>query len=376
MPQYMTIEDRDHALKILGERRLWDREYKPPNPVSKLFKSQRKLEAFSPQEIDRALRAAVQENASLGLIEAYISLGASVGVRPVKHLWKRSRHARSTESDALQLAFPGSSEDLFRLLATHADQKSKDEALVTAIRLHDESKTKTIFELGARPLIFDTAICRAAARLDEETLSFLSRWTSRSKEVYTIAFARAIQASEQWFSDSRLNILRMLLEKGAEGDVVDVTFLQAVQHFLIGRAPEALVDLLLSFDVDVDFNDGEVVKRTVATGEIDMLKKLMGSDPSTDTLTNALFCALMHQHPPELVVQISEILTTSEQQPLLTGSPNPNLPLLVFALQKYPTSPEVVRQLLVMGCEGDSQLAWQVFSMPKVQAGDGHAQIE
>lgn len=74
--------------------------------------------------------------------------------------------------------------------------------------------------------------------------------------MYTLALERAVQEGDRWHLEAGLQTVRHLLKKGACGDVVNDVFLQALQLFLEGRAPEALVDIFLAFDVDINVNEG------------------------------------------------------------------------------------------------------------------------
>lgn len=360
--KYATSTDQQHAVSILTERRLRDPEYRAPT-LSKLFRSKLSLQTPNSAEVNRALRAAIAENASLGLVEAFIlTFGASVSSRTGTRLWNKPNPPHRDGNDALRTAVRGGSVELVSLLAAYADQTSLDEALADSIQEQDTSKTQALSGAGADPGVFRSAICQAAARFDVSTLEFIGTWNVRDDYGYRLAFTKAVQAGDRWHSEAGLKTMQHLLKKGACGDVVNDTFLQAVQLFLEGRAPEALIDLFLTFDVDIDFSEGDALEWTIKAGNISLLQKLMHSNPNETSLTCGLYEALISGHPPELFVQVSEIMSTSETQPVFEvwdDETSSYTPLLYHALRNYPTSPVVVRRLLEMGSSVECERQWQ-----------------
>ena len=152
-PTYLTDEDTQNALTLLAERRESDPEYKAPRILSKITKSRAKLEEFSNKEINRAFRAIVEENGSLGLVEAFLALGASVDVarRASTNMWKKviKKDQTDVRNDVLQVATRGGSNQLVELLAGYADQQSRDEALLIAVYQQNLQKTQTLLEFDA-----------------------------------------------------------------------------------------------------------------------------------------------------------------------------------------------------------------------------------
>ena len=171
--KYATPADLARASQILDERRLRDPNYRPPSSVSKFFTSKASQEKDLLVEVSRAFRAAIQENASLDLIEAFLEFGACVCIRPGTPLWKKTKSAHRDGSDTLRVAVRSGSVDLVSILAAHADQTSLDEALADAIHRQDTSKSQALFDEGADVRVLHSAICQAAARFDVRTLEYL-----------------------------------------------------------------------------------------------------------------------------------------------------------------------------------------------------------
>ena len=373
----MTDGDLQHALRLLEERRLWDPEYKPPKALSKLFKSKARLAQFRPQEINRAVRTAVEESASLGLIQAFLAMGASVngsGTARRGFLNKLTSNNRGDEGfDLLLHATRSGSNELVQLLAAYAEQQTKDYALVTAIDQQGSEKTQTLLDSGTTPLILHRTLCRAAADLDQQAVEFLLGWDLEPKDVYTLAFAQAMLAQEVWHSTRGHAVLRLLLREGAQGDVVNAALLQAEEHYLNGYATKSLIEMLLAFNADVDYNGGLALELAVKAGDSNLVSVLVGADPSGETLSSALFVAIVCGHPADKLLIIINALSDKDGEKADPNYdvPGSRAPLLYEAIQYYPTSEAVVQKMLEIGSCVDSTIPTYVFRRdPPMRAND------
>lgn len=218
-----------------------------------------------------------------------------------------------------------------------------------------------LLESGASPSALDDALCQAAVLFNLQALQLLAGWIEPG-DIYTLAFAQAIEVGEKWHSPSGLDVVRILLEGGAKGDIVDGALLQAEERFINGRAPEALIDTLLEFKADVDFDDGHAIELAVKAGHLALLEKLFSSNPSARTLSMSLSAALISGHPSQKLMKIINALLGKEGE---IADPNyvvPGMdPPIFLALQKYPTSNPVVRRMLEIGCRIDTKISFKVF---------------
>ncbi|CAD6585238.1 MAG: hypothetical protein ASARMPRED_002104 [Alectoria sarmentosa] len=89
--------------------------------------------------------------------------------------------------------------------------------------------------------------------------------------------------------ETRLQILQMLLEKGARGAQVHVALIEAVKQ---GPHAQPTIDMLLQYNASVDYQNGEVIKIAAAAGHSSILDCLLQRNPNSEHLPEALRLAM------------------------------------------------------------------------------------
>lgn len=89
--------------------------------------------------------------------------------------------------------------------------------------------------------------------------------------------------------ETRLQILQMLLEKGARGAQVHTALIDAVNQ---GPSAQLTIDMLLQYNASVDYQNGEALKIAAAAGHSPILDCLLQKNPNTENLPEALRLAM------------------------------------------------------------------------------------
>ncbi|KAL8288928.1 hypothetical protein RB600_004394 [Gaeumannomyces tritici] len=113
--------------------------------------------------------------------------------------------------------------------------------LVQAIGMpkRDMTLVGMLLDAGARPE-HDGGVCIKLAVMTSDIilLRLLAAKTGANEKVYTDALAQLISTDHSWMSQSRVEIVELLLKHGASGHVVNRALLDVVQAMLPSRSPK------------------------------------------------------------------------------------------------------------------------------------------
>ena len=105
----------------------------------------------------------------------------------------------------------------------------------------------------------------------------------------SIVLASLIPLTMNHPQEIRLQILGMLLEKGARGTQVHVALIDAVKQ---GPNAQPTIDMLLRYNASVDYQSGEAIKIAAAAGHSSILDCLLQRNPNSEHLPEALGLAM------------------------------------------------------------------------------------
>jgi hypothetical protein len=306
--------------------------------------------------LDEGLITLVREQPNdLEAVEALLNAGASADHKDGLCVVEAARRFELTTLETLQRAV-SSKGYVFSLAAAAAVADN-----TKWLQPEGLAVLQFLLESGAVPSTLDDALRQATVLFDIQALQFLADWIEPG-DIYALAFADAIEVGEKWYSPGGLDVVRLLLEKGASGEIVHGALLQAQERFIAGRASEALVDTLLEYKADVNYDDGHAVELAVKAGNVALLEKLFNCRPTQRTLSMALSAALISGHSSQKVLNIVNALVGKEGE---IADPNfvvPGMdPPIFLALQQYPTSVPVVKRLIEIGCTPETKIRFKVF---------------
>ena len=105
----------------------------------------------------------------------------------------------------------------------------------------------------------------------------------------TMILSSLIPLAMDHAQQSRLQILQILLTKGAQGTTVNDALIDAVNQ---GPSAQLTIDMLLQYNASVDHRDGEAIKIAVAAGHPSILACLLQRNPNSEHLPEALQLAM------------------------------------------------------------------------------------
>ena len=105
----------------------------------------------------------------------------------------------------------------------------------------------------------------------------------------SIDLASLVPLAMSHAQETRLRILHLLLEKGAQGAQVHLALIDAVKQ---GPSAQQTIDMLLKYNASVDYQSGEAVKVAAAAGHSSILDCLLQRNPNPVNLPEALGIAM------------------------------------------------------------------------------------
>ena len=145
---------------------------------------------------------------------------------------------------------------------------------------------KLLIEHGARVDYSEGQAIKHATSIPmkNEILTLLLECSGASKILGSLVPLAMNHAQE-----TRLQILQMLLEKGAQGAQVHTALIDAVNQ---GPSAQLTIDMLLQYNASVDYQNGEALKIAAAAGHSSILDCLLQKNPNTENLPEALRLAM------------------------------------------------------------------------------------
>lgn len=197
------------------------------------------------------------------------------------------------------------------------DQSLCDKGLVGAAALGHGGKElcELMLKHGGSPTrLGGQAMAVAAKRLFFDTVEMLSSYVNRP-EIYTAAFG-ALTDSPRWLMSGGLSIARLLLQKGASGDVVESAFLQAARHHSVD-AVELLHDHVgtQAFGLALVAMASDPSKWPSASDDVlGLVERLLNSGASSQHTNDVLLDTVEAEHASDGVVEalVETLLTVGD----------------------------------------------------------------
>lgn len=226
---------------------------------------------------------------------------------------------------------------------THATQQNPpDRRLIKLLLSHN------VFDEGQ-------SMQHAASKQDMETLSLLLE-TPQALPFISAAFNDAINSEDSWKSTKGIDIMKLLLQKGAKGDAVGDALYKAAEKSKIGleaHASEFLMVLLQS-GANVDYQQGRILQFAVRLLDYDLLQKLLPLASAESKAAAVPLLFLEHENPGMALKFLQAIVDSfqdGDEKIFATFQHgNPDLEHVLFmALSKFPRKPQILDVLLDMG---------------------------
>ena len=297
-----------------------------PNHQSRLAALQFTLKpttADRAAKLDSLLRAGIdQEGLDRALVQE-IGNGPSSDIDVIKMLLSRKASCNYDEGKSLELAVSSKNHQVLKyLVVSKCDSGILAKMLPLAMQNTDPNTRYTCIALllggGAkgdeisRALVH--AICesqeqdprlvelliRHGARLDYSEGKAIKHAVSTSMNDNFLelllggngastVLASLVPLAMNHVQRTRLRILHLLLEKGAQGAQLHLALIDAVKQ---GPSAQQTIDMLLKYNASVDYQDGEAVRVAAAAGHSSILDCLLQRSPNPVNLPEALKLAM------------------------------------------------------------------------------------
>jgi len=226
---------------------------------------------------------------------------------------------------------------------THATQQTPpDRRLIKLLLSHN------VFDEGQ-------SMQHAASKQDMETLGLLLE-TPQALPFISAAFNDAVSSEDSWSSTKGIDVMKLLLQKGASGDPVGEALCKAAEKSLIGsevHASEFLLVLMQS-GANVNYQNGRILQLATRLMNFDLLQKLL-SLASAESKAAAIPLLFVHYDNPAMVIRFLQAFVDSMEdgdEKIFASFEHPNPELnhaLFLALNKFPRKPQIIDALLDMG---------------------------
>jgi ankyrin repeat protein len=195
----------------------------------------------------------------------------------------------------------------------------------------------------------------AASKQDMETLALFLK-TPQALPFISAAFNDAVNSEDSWKSTKGIDIMKLLLQKGAKGDAVGEALCKAAEKSLIGsevHASEFLLVLLQS-GANVDYQQGRIIQFAARLLNFDLLQKLLPLASAESKAAAVPLLFLEHDNPGmalKFLQAIVDSMQDGDEKIFATFEhANPELNHVLFmALRKFPRKPQILDVLLDMG---------------------------
>ncbi|KAI1815803.1 hypothetical protein GGS20DRAFT_305269 [Poronia punctata] len=317
------------------------------------------------EAVDKAVRSAFLGSLELLLGIAQVGEGARKQqkkpssytlVRGLDACWDLSRDTRFTVVDWLFRAGILVPSAVHSALHRAVNEPDPEERLIRLLLSNRASPVTN----GCQTLI--DAVKTLSASMFDELLE--SRATS---EDASLVFFKAFSPnnSMDWVSERGLKIATSLLGKGAKGAGVGSALVAVLEQYM--TTPHTITaefaDLLLRHGANVNHNSGEAIQIAAASGNTQVLARLLREKPSAEALTSAfpkIFDApLSEENAHELVALFADHRNGESQLDVFFEQSGLD-PVVVRALTRFPRSTKILGALLDVGFYHEQMVKCQV----------------
>ncbi|KAK4152020.1 hypothetical protein C8A00DRAFT_35336 [Chaetomidium leptoderma] len=234
----------------------------------------------------------------------------------------------------------------------------------------DLAMVKMLLDSGAEAAHEDGLyIKHAASTLDQDLLRLLSEYLGHHANIYSQAFAAIINRGKQWIAFEHVEVIDILLQRGASGLIAGKAMVEIVDHLARQESQADLASTLLSrlfaATVDVNHENGKAVSIAASRGDTFLLSILLANGATSSSATLALTAAIMAHHEELLLLQLIDIFAdTSSAIPDFNRSIPGIAPPIFQCLRSYGKSVAVLDGLVRAGCRLETTVPVQIPSSP------------
>ncbi|KAG6053350.1 hypothetical protein E4U17_004790 [Claviceps sp. LM77 group G4] len=277
-------------------------------------------------------------------------------VRSRQACWNLSRENRFRVMNDLLKAGLETTEDLHKALNEAVNEDDPEERLVQLLLDHSASPTAS----GCKTLV-DAVI--------KFVPSLLARILTKEllQEDVDGAFKHAFAADtfNSWFTESGFQTGSVLLDKGVCGDSISVALVLVMKRSTseTRELGNRFVKLFVSHHADVNYNQGEPLRKAASNGDVSWTRELLQCRPTVETLSLAFPCIFDTALSQDEILDLLELFTEYRDGDVrvdVLSVQQGRDPLLVRAISQYPRSVAIAEALLDAGLYHDQATQYKI----------------
>ena len=278
-------------------------------------------------------------------------------VRALKASWNLSRDTRfQVLSDLFKAGLPAT-DDIHLSLNEAVNEEDPEDRIV-----------KLLLDNGASPAANDCKTLVDATQNGATAVLRLLLSLPLPQHAIDQAFSKCFVPENfaKWFSKDGKEIIKMLLDKGAQGGALSPMLLQVMKGHSQETAELAneFFDLIVTHGPDVNFNDGELLQNAASQANVEWTSRLLACHPNTESLSYAfqhIFDTPLDQEDAlQLFEMFSEYRDGETRVDVMAQKPGSE-PVLVRAMSQYPRSTKILSTLLDAGFYHDQATFYQIY---------------
>lgn len=223
---------------------------------------------------------------------------------------------------------------------------------------------------GASGPALKHAFREAAKHCEQQAVSLLMDFVD--DEAFDDALSDLVQESNEWHSSEHLEMIEELVSR-CSVRAVNEFLLAAITACATVNASEDIINTI--FDVrstaDVNYKNGEPLKRAIQGGSVSMLRRLIGMDATEETVVQSFMSAITYPLDEATVLAILDVLVDEKGPGFDRNRVLPSgLPPLAACLSTHPRSEALVKRLVKLGCDPETRFSCKVFDDKEAEPED------
>jgi ankyrin repeat protein len=166
-----------------------------------------------------------------------------------------------------------------------------------------------------------------------------------------------------WLDSTYFDLVAFLLARGKADESVHAALISALLYVIDGVASEELLQLLLKYGADVNFDNGTALQVAAQNARLDIFEMLLQKSPDSHSLYMALQAASSNGLDEEVVFAFFKLVTSSKSDqavPDVNNDSNLGVPLIFYTLIHYPTSARLAREVCDLNADL-SATTWYMY---------------
>jgi hypothetical protein len=223
----------------------------------------------------------------------------------------------------------------------------------------DTESIQALLKFGASVHYDDHEAIHAAARLCHLNVLELLLCYVTDKSAPSLVFGDRLREC-RWQATEVVETLEILLQHGAQGNDIHVALVLSVSESNTNPIARKFVSVLLSYDVDVNYDQGRPLQIAAEIADLGILSIMMAKKPKLDSLVMAFPHIFKAKPRPREAILLSFIRLFRENagEELSSSAVRPKItdPAVFMSIDVYPESTRILEAILDTGFPVDQKM--------------------